>query len=153
MQIDINRLKKSQLYSEELDINLWEDDDREIFKWFLASLLFGARISEIIAKKTYKTFERYHLLEPKTILESGWDFLVSPIMREGGYVRYDGKTSTKVLEFERHHCNIRAELEAAGTPIGAADMMIAAPARSRKMMLMTNNERHFNCVKGLEIGS
>ena len=97
IQIDINRLKKSQLYSEELGINLWENDDREIFKWFLASLLFGARISETIAKKTYKTFERYHLLEPKTILESGWDYLVSPIMREGGYVRYDGKTSTKVL--------------------------------------------------------
>jgi len=97
IQIDINRLKKSQLYSEELGINLWENDDREIFKWFLASLLFGVRISETIAKKTYKTFERYHLLEPKTILESGWDYLVSPIMREGGYVRYDGKTSTKVL--------------------------------------------------------
>jgi hypothetical protein len=54
MQIDINRLKRSQLYSEELGISLWENDDGEIFKWFLASLLFGARISETIAEKTYK---------------------------------------------------------------------------------------------------
>ncbi len=97
MQIDIKRLKRSELYSEELDIYLKENNDKEIFKWFLASILFGARISETIAKNTYRTFERYNLLEPEKILKAGWDFLVNPIMREGGYVRYDGKTSTQIL--------------------------------------------------------
>ena len=97
MQIDIKRLKRSELYSEELGIYLKENNDKEIFKWFLASILFGARISETIAKNTYKTFERYNLLEPRKILKAGWDFLVNPIMREGGYVRYDGKTSTQIL--------------------------------------------------------
>lgn len=97
MSIDIKKLKKSELYSEELDIYLKENNDKEIFKWFLASILFGARISETIAKNTYQTFERYNLLEPREILKSGWDFLVNPIMREGGYVRYDGKTSTQIL--------------------------------------------------------
>ena len=97
MQIDIKRLKKSELYSEELGIYLKENNDKEIFKWFLASILFGARISEAIAKNTYKTFERYNLLESRKILKAGWDFLVNPIMREGGYVRYDGKTSTQIL--------------------------------------------------------
>jgi len=63
----------------------------------LASLLFGARISETIAKRTYKTFEKYNLLTPQKILKAGWDFLVNPIMREGGYVRYDGKTSNEIL--------------------------------------------------------
>jgi len=98
MQMDIKRLKKSELYSEELGISLKENNDKEIFKWFLASILFGARISESIAKNTYKTFEKYNLLEPRKILKAGWDFLVNPIMREGGYVRYDGKTSSQILK-------------------------------------------------------
>lgn len=96
--IDIDSLRKSRLYSEELGINLWGNEDGELFKWLLASLLFGARISETIARHTYRTFEKYHLLEPRAILKAGWDFLVNPVMREGGYVRYDGITSTKVLE-------------------------------------------------------
>jgi len=98
MQIDIKKLKRSELYSEELGIYLKENNDKEIFKWFLASILFGARISEAIAKSTYKTFERYNLLKPRKILKTDWDFLVNPIMREGGYVRYDGKTSTQILK-------------------------------------------------------
>lgn len=96
-EINENKLKRSRLYSEELGIKLKEKKDEEIFKWFLASVLFGARISETIAKNTYKTFEKYGLLTSEKILDAGWDFLVNPIMREGGYVRYDGKTSTQIM--------------------------------------------------------
>ena len=46
---------------------------------------------------------------------------------------------------------IRAGLEAAGTPIGAMDMMIAAHAKSIKAVLVTNNQKHFTKVKGLKI--
>jgi tRNA(fMet)-specific endonuclease VapC len=46
---------------------------------------------------------------------------------------------------------IRAELEAAGTPIGAMDMMIAAHAKSIKAVLVTNNQKHFTKVKRLKI--
>jgi hypothetical protein len=95
--IDVDSLRYSPLYSEELGIDLWGNRDEELFKWFLASLLFGARISEAIACRTWRTFEKYRLLEPRAILAAGWDFLVNPVMREGGYVRYDGVTSTKVL--------------------------------------------------------
>lgn len=98
MEININELKRSLLYSEELGIELKKDNNEELFKWFLASVLFGARISESIAKHTYQTFEKYKLVEPQRILRAGWDFLVNPIMREGGYVRYDFKTSTKILK-------------------------------------------------------
>jgi hypothetical protein len=93
----VAELRRSLLYSEELGIRLLEKDDREYFKWFLASLLFGARISETIAKQTYRAFARHRLLTPRRILGAGWDFLVNPVMREGGYVRYDGRKSTQIL--------------------------------------------------------
>jgi hypothetical protein len=93
----LSKLRRSPLYSEELGIRLLRKDDREYFKWFLASLLFGARISETIAKHTYRAFARHRLLTPRRILDVGWDFLVNPVMREGGYVRYDGRKSTQIL--------------------------------------------------------
>jgi hypothetical protein len=71
--------------------------DREVFKWFLASLLFGGHISEAIARNTYRAFARHRLVTPRAILRAGWDTLVDPVMREGGYVRYDGRKSTQIL--------------------------------------------------------
>ena len=49
-----------------------------------------------------------------------------------------------------HYGVIRAKLDAAGTPIGAMDMMIAAHAKSIKAVLVTNNQKHFTKVKGLK---
>ncbi len=89
--------RRSFLFSKELGLGLLQKNDREYFKWFLASLLFGGRISETIAKQTYRAFARHRLLTPRRILGAGWDFLVNPIMREGGYVRYDGRKSTQIL--------------------------------------------------------
>ena len=93
----LRELERSQLYSEELGIDLAERSDSACFRWFLASLLFGARISETTAKNTYRSFVCHGLTDPRRILKAGWDFLVEPIMREGGYVRYDGRKSTQVL--------------------------------------------------------
>ena len=84
-------------YALALGINLASMESDEVFKWFLASVLFGARISESIAMKTYKEFERAGVLSPETIQETGWQGLVD-ILDRGGYVRYDFKTATKLLE-------------------------------------------------------
>ena len=46
---------------------------------------------------------------------------------------------------------IRALLAANGELIGANDLWIAAHARSRNMILVTNNEREFRRVPGLKI--
>jgi len=93
----ISALERSPLYSEELGIRLASGMEREIFRWFLASLLFGQRISETIARNTYRSFMRHGLDSPRKILAAGWDYLVSPVMRQGGYVRYDESKSTKLL--------------------------------------------------------
>lgn len=45
---------------------------------------------------------------------------------------------------------IRAVLQKDGRMIGAMDMMIAAHALNLKMVLVTNNERHFQRVPGLQ---
>lgn len=90
-------LERTELYSEELGIDLASGDSRQYFRWFLASLLFGGRISETIARKTYRSLVRHKLVTPRRIVAAGWDFLVDPVMREGGYVRYDGRKSMQLL--------------------------------------------------------
>lgn len=47
--------------------------------------------------------------------------------------------------------DIRAALEAAGTPIGAYDTLIAAQARRRGAVLVTGNRREFERVPGLMV--
>ncbi|MBI5043195.1 MAG: hypothetical protein HZC10_05070, partial [Nitrospirae bacterium] len=56
-----------------------------------------ARIGANIAIKTYKEFERCRVLSPERIIKTGWDGLVR-ILDDGGYVRYDFSTATKLLE-------------------------------------------------------
>lgn len=93
----LRELEHALLYSEELGVDLAGHGDADCFLWFLASVLFGARISQQIAKNTFLAFVRRGLTNPKTIIGAGWDFLVDPIMREGGYVRYDESKSRQIL--------------------------------------------------------
>lgn len=48
-----------------------------------------------------------------------------------------------------HYGNIRAVLEQQGTPIGVNDLHIAGQARSRGLVLVSNNLREFQRVPGL----
>ena len=48
---------------------------------------------------------------------------------------------------------VRARLEAAGTPIGPNDMLIAAHALSRGLTVVTDNVAEFGRVKGLRVES
>ena len=98
MNIDSMINKYGKPYSEELKINVKTKQGR--FKWFLASILFGKRISEEIAKKTYREFEKKNVLSPDSILKTGWHGLVD-ILDSGGYVRYDYSTADKLLEISK----------------------------------------------------
>lgn len=49
-----------------------------------------------------------------------------------------------------HAARIRAELEAAGTPIGPHDTLIAATALRYQATLVTRNVREFSRVSGLQ---
>ncbi|MCK4272461.1 hypothetical protein KAX22_07405 [bacterium] len=84
-------------FARELGIQLEGGREEEVFKWFLASLLFGARISERIAVQTFHEFCRRGVVTPRCILDTGWDGLVA-ILDAAGYVRYDFKTASKLLQ-------------------------------------------------------
>lgn len=51
----------------------------------------------------------------------------------------------------RVHAQIWADVEAAGTPVGAHDLWIAATAVAHGLALVTANLRDFSRVRGLEI--
>jgi endonuclease III len=97
----LHQLETSRLYSEELGIDLPEGGDPALFRWFLACQLMGARINEPIAMRTYDSFVRHGLVTPRAILHAGWDTLVNPVLREGGYVRYDESKSRQLLRTSR----------------------------------------------------
>lgn len=46
---------------------------------------------------------------------------------------------------------ICANLQRQGTPVGVMDMLIAAHAKSKDLIIVTNNIREFEQVEGLEI--
>ena len=50
-----------------------------------------------------------------------------------------------------HAGEIRADLERTGSTIGAYDLLIAGHARSRGLIVVTNNTREFQRVEGLRI--
>jgi tRNA(fMet)-specific endonuclease VapC len=61
----------------------------------------------------------------------------------------------QLLDFDQlaavQYGTIRSDLESKGRPIGAMDMLIAAQAVSRNLILVTNNEKEFGRVVGLKV--
>ena len=51
----------------------------------------------------------------------------------------------------KHYAEIRADLKKRGAQLGAADLMIAAHARAMGAIVVTNNVKDFERVKGLEV--
>jgi hypothetical protein len=84
-------------YASALGIDPAAPDAGERFKWFLAAVLYGTRISESLATRTWREFAARGVDAPGRILDTGWDGLVA-ILDAGGYVRYDYKTATKLLD-------------------------------------------------------
>jgi endonuclease III len=84
-------------FAQQLNIDLSSLREQELFKWFLAAILYGAPIPEKIASKTFAIFAQRKIDSPAKLLHLGWEGVVS-LLDEGGYGRYDFKTATKLLE-------------------------------------------------------
>jgi hypothetical protein len=116
-------------YASSLGIDLAAEDAGERFKWFLAAVLFGTRISSALAIRSWKEFAARDVLTPERILQTGWDGLVA-ILDGGGYVRYDYKTATKLLEvctsLERDYSGSLDRLHEAAADPGDLEQRIKA---------------------------
>ena len=88
--------ERGKLLSQELGIDLKKDP----FRWFLASILFGARISTTIAKRTYRSYEAAGLTSARKIAATDENTLIE-LHGRGGYVRYDGITADYVMGIAR----------------------------------------------------
>lgn len=86
--------------AEDLGIHLSSKDEGELFKWFLACLLFGKPIQRQVAERAFLTLASARLLSPDAILRAGWDELVR-LLDEAHYVRYDFSTATKLLHVSK----------------------------------------------------
>jgi endonuclease III len=94
------RARRRTLGARDLGIDLASGRERELFKWFLACLLFGKPIQQEVAHRTYLELAREQLVTPRAILDAGWDRLVE-VLDRGHYVRFDFSTATKLLEVSR----------------------------------------------------
>lgn len=67
----------------------------------------------------------------------------------------DFVTHLDVLQYDNeaamHYGDIRADLERKGTVIGVNDLHIAGHARSKGLILVSNNTREFERVEGLRL--
>lgn len=65
------------------------------------------------------------------------------------------KARLEVLDYDtsaaEHTGQIKAELAGQGLPIGPYDQMIAGHARSRGLIIVTNNTREFERVSGIRL--
>jgi hypothetical protein len=84
-------------YARTLNIDLTSGNEKELFKWFLACLLFGKPIQREIAVRAYHALVGAGLTSPQAIVHAGWDQLVE-LLDRAHYVRYDFSTATKLLE-------------------------------------------------------
>lgn len=71
-------------------------EESKLFKWFLASYLFGKRIQQAVARRTWEVFMRHHIDTPKKIASQSWQNLVD-LLGEGHYRRYDESTARNLL--------------------------------------------------------
>ena len=128
----------------------------------MAWLLDTNAVIALVARRSAALLRRVEAAEPGTLAVSS---TVAHELYFGAYrsqkIEFNLETlrllfaDLVVLEFDREDARtagaIRAALAQQGTPIGAYDVLIAGQAKTRGLMLVTNNLSEFQRVDGLEI--
>ena len=81
-------------YSSELGIDL-DSGEAEVERWFIASTLFGTRISASVAERAYTQLDRAGIRRIADAADRQWEELVA-LLDAGGYARYDYRTATRL---------------------------------------------------------
>ncbi|MFL9813877.1 DNA methylase [Stutzerimonas sp. VN223-3] len=87
----------SEISAKDLGIEI-EKGEGELFKWFIASFLFGKRIQQDIAAEAYRVIVDQHKRDtPRKVCNCSWQDLVN-MLGEAHYVRYDESTAERLLK-------------------------------------------------------
>jgi hypothetical protein len=87
---------KHRITAADLHIDLAKGTDAQVFRWLVACLLFGARISQDIAARAYAELDKLGVLTARRLAEADWQDLVDALGR-GGYRRYDESTARELI--------------------------------------------------------
>jgi endonuclease III len=87
---------RSKITATELGLTV-SKKETQLFKWFLASYLFGKRIRQDIARRTWEVFMKHGVDTPRKIANHNCQQLVE-LLGEGNYKRYDESTARNLLE-------------------------------------------------------
>lgn len=115
--------------------------------------LINKRSSALLEKITSKPADQFAL---STITTSELLFGVAKSSQKNSNLKALNHffQSFSILAYDqqaaRVYADIRTDLETKGRPIGAMDMLIAAHAKSRNLILISNNQREFGRIKGLK---
>lgn len=82
-----------QVSAADLGLNLSAEDEQALFKWFIASFLFGKRIQQGIAVQTYHVLVEQHGRDTARKLCNCTHRQLVSMLGEGGYTRYDESTA------------------------------------------------------------
>lgn len=87
---------RRQLLPRDLGFEVLPRDEPSLFKWFLASFLFGNRISQGIAADTWRVIVEVHGHDTPRKLGACSHVQLVRMLGEGGYRRYDESTATRL---------------------------------------------------------
>jgi tRNA(fMet)-specific endonuclease VapC len=115
-----------------------------------------------IKRKPSQVLKRLETLQPGMVLMSSITFaeLMNGAKKsnfaEDNIRRLEALSEIiEVIPFDKDaaiaYGKIRSDLEKRGMIIGGNDLLIAAHAISRDLVLVTNNTREFSCVSGLKL--
>ncbi len=92
--------KKDRIGPDDLGIDPAKGTDTQLFKWLVACLLFGRRISQEIAARAFAELDKDGVLKPQKLADADWQHLVD-LLGAGGYKRYDESTADELIELGR----------------------------------------------------
>jgi tRNA(fMet)-specific endonuclease VapC len=116
----------------------------------------------IIKQKPVSVFEKFNAIAPGqialsmiTLAELEYGARKSAAVEKNLSALHQFSIPFDILPFDYNatveYGIIRADLETRGMPIGPLDTLIAAHARSLNYVLVTNNEKEFSRVNGLQV--
>jgi endonuclease III len=88
-------------HSRDISIDLTGGSGKAVFKWLIACQLFGERISQEVAARTFTELDHAGYTTPKKLANANWQAVVDALGR-GGYRRYDESTARELISIGKY---------------------------------------------------